>query len=303
MYHRVAEPLHDPWGLAVSPARFASQLTHLARHRIPMRMDDFAAASRDGSLPRAAVAITFDDGYLDNFVHAAPRLVDRALPATLFVTTGRIGDERGYWWDELARLVLADPRPSDASATIGTVSLPLLWGADGVDPAWRADRPATTDRQRTYLATWSALRGLSEADRQVALQALRETLGAVDADDDRPMTASELARLAAGGAFELAAHSVHHPALTLLDSGERRWEMRESRRACEAIVGRPVHGFAYPYGDLDEAVCADVIASGFAWAFTTVGATVAADADRYRLPRIAVGDWDVERFAAALRSA
>lgn len=45
------------------------------------------------------VAITFDDGYLDNFTSAAPILSDLDLPATFFIATGFIGSDRIAWWD------------------------------------------------------------------------------------------------------------------------------------------------------------------------------------------------------------
>lgn len=46
------------------------------------------------------VAITFDDGYKDNFLHAAPILKKYDLPATFFVTTGYIDTERVFPWDD-----------------------------------------------------------------------------------------------------------------------------------------------------------------------------------------------------------
>ena len=45
------------------------------------------------------LAITFDDGYRDNFTFAAAELRKRGLPATFFVTTGFIGTEHTAWWD------------------------------------------------------------------------------------------------------------------------------------------------------------------------------------------------------------
>lgn len=46
------------------------------------------------------LAITFDDGYRDNFELAAPVLKELHLPATFFVTTDFIGSEIVPWWDE-----------------------------------------------------------------------------------------------------------------------------------------------------------------------------------------------------------
>ena len=57
-------------------------------------------------LPRRTVIITFDDGYADNFHTALPLLQEADCPATVFVTAGKIGAERDFWWDELERVIL-----------------------------------------------------------------------------------------------------------------------------------------------------------------------------------------------------
>jgi len=46
-----------------------------------------------------SVVITFDDGYRDNFLYAAPLLRKYQLPATFFVTSGYIGTDRVFPWD------------------------------------------------------------------------------------------------------------------------------------------------------------------------------------------------------------
>jgi hypothetical protein len=76
LYHRIAELSLDPYGLAVGPAEFRTQMAYLARVYRPMRLDDLVWAAREGSLPERAVAVTFDDGYLDNLEVASPILVE-----------------------------------------------------------------------------------------------------------------------------------------------------------------------------------------------------------------------------------
>lgn len=86
MYHRIAD-LAGYDQLAVSTARFEEQMAFLARgHRVislARALDELEA----GGPSQAGVAVTFDDGYRDNFVHALPILRRHAIPATIFVTT------------------------------------------------------------------------------------------------------------------------------------------------------------------------------------------------------------------------
>jgi peptidoglycan/xylan/chitin deacetylase (PgdA/CDA1 family) len=53
-----------------------------------------------GAPLRRELAITFDDGYEDNYLIAAPILKSMGLPATFFIATSFVGTESVAWWDE-----------------------------------------------------------------------------------------------------------------------------------------------------------------------------------------------------------
>jgi len=99
MYHAFSSDEEDD--RFVMPKRsFAWQMRILSllRYRV-VRCEDLAIALAEGSdLPRRAVAITVDDGYLDNF-----GIVDRVLrrygfPATIFLVSDRLGASND--WDD-----------------------------------------------------------------------------------------------------------------------------------------------------------------------------------------------------------
>ena len=52
------------------PEQFEEQMDYVKRHRSAMPMDELVHQLSTGTLPADAVAITFDDGYRDNLVHA-----------------------------------------------------------------------------------------------------------------------------------------------------------------------------------------------------------------------------------------
>jgi peptidoglycan/xylan/chitin deacetylase (PgdA/CDA1 family) len=309
MYHRVAVPRVDPWELAVHPERFADQLAVLRSSRRPFALSEFVDRARRGSLPGDAVAVTFDDGYADTLRQARPRLAAAGIPATLFLATAFVGQRFEYWWDELARGILERDAGLDAAVPIGDapcrLSLATVDHAVRESTAWRASEPPRTTREALYYRLWGRLRALRALERDVAMSRLRDVLRLpAPQPDDLPMTATEVAELAADPLFEIGGHTATHPALPTLSPAEQRRDILDGKRACERLTGRPATGFAYPHGANDADARAAVAACGFAWACTTHARPVAAaEPDWYALPRIAVLDWDAASFEHALQGA
>ncbi len=95
VFHRINDTLHD--GLTASRAQFHSivQLIHRTYHVLSLH--DLVDRVRKGvCFTGREVAITFDDGYRDNYEIAAPILQECDLPACFFLTVGYIGTERSF---------------------------------------------------------------------------------------------------------------------------------------------------------------------------------------------------------------
>ena len=111
MYHRISDPPIDPWGLAVSPLHFEEQLHILRRTRQPFALAEFVDRLLSGALPSNAVALTFDDGYVDNLTAGKELLARTNIPATVFLATGYIDRAEPFWWDELSTFLLRANNP------------------------------------------------------------------------------------------------------------------------------------------------------------------------------------------------
>jgi peptidoglycan/xylan/chitin deacetylase (PgdA/CDA1 family) len=302
MYHRIAEPQWDPWGLAVSPHHFREHLELLRRSRTVLPLDRFVDDLAGGRLAPDAVAISFDDGYRDNLLVARPLLAMFGAPATVFIATGWIDEETAFWWDDLADTVLGARGASGwlESCQI-RVELPSTEVADS--PRWRAESGASSARQMLYLAVWQRLKAMEEGPRRVAMAEVREVLGAVAPKPEAlPMAREEIDALTADGLIGIAPHTVHHPALADLKPDRQRREISESLAVCREIAGDGVRGFAYPYGDRSPLAIEAVRACGLSWACSTRSQAVK-QSELYDLPRLQVLDWDGEALGAALRRA
>jgi peptidoglycan/xylan/chitin deacetylase (PgdA/CDA1 family) len=284
MYHRVAAVSADPWGLAVHPDRFEAHLAVLARHRTPMRMSELVRALNAGTLPHDAVAVTFDDGYVDNLHHAKPRLAAAGIPATVFLMAGAIGQRTEFWWDEVARGILGRP---------------------GSGSDWRAWQSPPSDAEAEYLRVWRELRDATPPERDARMRRFREAVNdSPPRAGDLPMNTAEVAELCADGLVEIGGHTVTHPVLPLLDPVERRREIRAGKESCERLAGTAIEGFAYPHGAMDADTRAAVAECGFSWACSTESISVPSkDVDCFALPRVFVPDCDARAFERTLEAA
>lgn len=290
MYHRVADLTCDPWNLAVTPERFVEQVETLTRRRTIVPLDWLVEKLETGRVPEKSVAITFDDGYVDVLRNAKPVLERFGASATAYLATGAIGQHREFWWDALSRILLESPALPDS----------LELQIAGHTQKWSVEPGG--NRGDLHLAVWSALRSLAQDPRAVLLTELERWAGTTPPARpwDRALDPEEARELAASSVVTIGAHSISHASLPSLPDDDKRREVGESRTACEQLVGRPVASFAYPFGDRDRATERIVEEVGFRHACSTEPGVAVTIRDRFRLPRVAVGNWSGEELSRRL---
>jgi peptidoglycan/xylan/chitin deacetylase (PgdA/CDA1 family) len=291
LYHRIARPTIDPWKLCVSPENFAEHVAVLHRYARVVPLTDLQEAVLATPSGRPPVAITFDDGYVDNLQIAEPILAQAGAPATVFLATGSLGRDQPFWWDRLAWIVLAPVQvPEELELELPDVVV-----------RWRDSRDG--GRQRLHRALWTALRRVDEEARDATLDRLALWSGS-DADPlgaGRPLTPVEVRELEATGTVTLGGHTVTHPPLPQLSLEQRRWEIVESLEACARITGRRPTTFSYPHGDTDPATIEVAREAGVEVACAGHEALVGADSDHCALPRVGVHNWSGNLFSRWLR--
>jgi peptidoglycan/xylan/chitin deacetylase (PgdA/CDA1 family) len=102
LYHRVAAPARDPHGQAVPADIFEGHLELLRReYHVASLPDLVEQLPRPGYRDRT-VAVSFDDGYVDNLTVAYPIATRLGIPITVFVTVQPVLDGAPFRWDEAA---------------------------------------------------------------------------------------------------------------------------------------------------------------------------------------------------------
>lgn len=88
MYHHVST---SPGMITITPERFEQHVAWLARAGFTtLNADSFARFLAGEDVPEKSVLLTFDDGYLDNWVYAHPVLERYGMQAVMFVVTGNV---------------------------------------------------------------------------------------------------------------------------------------------------------------------------------------------------------------------
>jgi peptidoglycan/xylan/chitin deacetylase (PgdA/CDA1 family) len=230
---------------------------------------------------RTPLALTFDDGYHDNYTHAFALARELRVPITIFLVPGYVTSGDYFWWIEGTRLV--------RRATVDEVKLDDRT-YHLADPGERVELAQVIDARLRHAN--------SVCEREQFLKTLRQALAVpstVTAEEqgDLPLSWAEVRKMQESGRVSFGAHTMHHPVLAYLsDPADVRREVSECRQVMERELGCPIYTFAYPVGRTEhvgeEAICA-VRAAGYKWAVTTMHGVNTPHSDPYLLGRV-LGD-------------
>lgn len=114
MYHYIndLEPARSKLG--ISPKTFERQMRFLRERKYNViSLEKLAELIKNKEkIPKKTVAITFDDGYLDNYTQGFPILKKYNIPATFFIVVNRVGKRLGnddyINWQQLKEMSLSE---------------------------------------------------------------------------------------------------------------------------------------------------------------------------------------------------
>jgi peptidoglycan/xylan/chitin deacetylase (PgdA/CDA1 family) len=285
MYHRVGARGADPHRLSVSESAFRAQIAWLRASCSIVPLDELAECDTPSDNP--AVALTFDDGYVDNLTVAAPVLQQWGLPATFFLTTEDTPAPYHYWWDRLAHSLLG------IAAVPPTLTITL--------PSGRRTLETLTDVQRLHAHTfvYDDILRLPSDERDALIRQVSEWAGTLSLpSSDRRMTWSEAGELMSDSRFTIGAHTIRHLYLPAQPDHVVRAELQSSCETLRSLTGSRVDTLAYPFGAFDRRIVAAAREAGFRLAVTCEDRAVSAGDDRLALPRVEVTEDPLDQFMA-----
>jgi len=265
--------------LTVAPAVFDRQMCFLKERFTVVGIDEIAERIEAGSrVDRRMAAVTFDDGYEDNYRNALPILRKHGLTAAFYVTSGAVGDADVLW---TVRLRLAVRRCS-----LDALSIQAVGG-----------RPLDVSSDEAKESAIKLLTGIVKrsrpAEADAVLAQVIEACGAEHARPDRRVIMDEREiREMRGAGMTVGAHTVNHYNLTCLEPDDVAREIRESRAFLEDVVGESVVHMAYPDGrtgrHFDGGVARAAKEQGLRSAVTSIAGPASSAYSVFSIPRLGV---------------
>jgi peptidoglycan/xylan/chitin deacetylase (PgdA/CDA1 family) len=187
-----------------------------------------------------------------------PVLTQLGCPATFFLSWGFVDARQAFWFDQLAAVAASWER-GDAEVAALRSSLPaaLVQALDAPGP-----RQVRLRRAAAYF------KALPDGESRALLARLTTaSSGGIDAPAAEPMSWNEVREMHRAG-MSIGAHGVSHGILTRMPDEAAADEIATSLQRTAGRLGAGVEAFAYPNGDANRAVAAQVRDAGAALAFT-----------------------------------
>ena len=182
-------------------------------------------------------AITFDDGFENNYSVAAPILKEMNIPGIFYITTGYIGTDQMSWTDSIESCL--------ESINSGTLVFPWdyqEWKFISVE-----DKIRIMDYLRSYVKNNSSVdtgKLINSISKQCDLKAIPKGDGPLD----RKMSWKQVQDLAADKLFRVGGHSHTHPILAFLSDEELEKEIKLSIKQLKQHLGQEIIHYSYPEG-------------------------------------------------------
>ena len=223
-YHRISNCEFDPFQLNVSPEIFESHLVFFKKHFAIIGLDQIKEKNK-----KRSIAITFDDGYFDNFSTALPILEKHQVPITIFISTGFI---RGafYYWDIVTEFI---------NQGFDSKVLESLF----------PDIDNLSDKKLLCFEICHKMKWMDLEKRNKLADLLLSMISDVSfLEKHRIVKYEELLKYSKHPLVSIGAHTVNHLPLSSLSIENQEKEISTSLEVLEKIVGSKISFFAYPYG-------------------------------------------------------
>ncbi len=281
MYHRILPKediryrLEEP-GMIVTPETFALHLRQLKQHFDVIDLREWLELRAKGKpLPRRACAITFDDGWYDNYEFALPIIQQEQVPVTLFAVVEKIGTDFQFWPNLVSALLASNATNAMAEHPVFARALQQV-------------SSVTDTSNREYMAAViRALKQSSDVDIFAALDAIGWQQHLAFTLPRGLMNWDELRAMANSGWVKVGSHTCNHKRLNnTLPAADIIHEVVDSKTLLAQQLPEAIDIFCFPNGDYNTTALESVRSTYMAAVTTQRGIVNARTTPAHQLCRI-----------------
>ena len=288
-YHRVLPQDHpdlefEQPGMYVTPQTFRLHMDEIKKRFELFHLDDWIRGVKNNeSLPKYACAITFDDGWLDNYEYAYPILKELKVPATIFVVSDFLGTSYSFWPNRLNRLLgkltagqLNDLIKSEAGSWLKSIIHQDTLKAGKFD----------ADKINKII---ESCKNFTENELNSSLDCMESRFdGHMISDSVDLMSRHHLQEMTESGFVRVGSHTCHHKRLLDgLDKNEIDDEIVNSKKVLQEELNTNIDLFCYPNGDYSQ-YSLEVVNENYSAACSTMNGWNTSRSDTLLLKRIGV---------------
>lgn len=287
-YHRILPNQHpdrrfEQPGMVTAPEALQNHIRFMkSLGAAPTHLDDWLSKrTRKESLPQLSVALTFDDGWRDNFQYAYPILKAENVPATVFLVTQLLDTNDVFWPERILQLL---------TTTVIDDSNPDHQWLIQFFPDGRPTSTVLTLEQADAVVT--SLKALDDQTILANLETTRQPQQTPDLETDKRsiLNSVELTEMAANQLIRYGAHTRHHFRLNRVNnSSTLNREILGCLEDLKAFGTGVVPIFCYPNGDI-TGDGKRLVEDGYQAACTTKTGWNPLDRDAYDLHRFNLHD-------------
>lgn len=300
MYHRIL-PLNDTRsdteepGMIVTPDTFREHLKILEDYFEFTTSSQWIEHKDNNQLePTKYCAITFDDGWLDNYEFAYPILKEMKIPATIYIVADKIGTNETFWPERLSSLVKTicndAPQHWSISSTQWIRDLSENFNLNNTMPS-KDEMAAIIDRAKK----------LTDKEINSRLDKIEIELNLKPNKSPSLLTWEQVVEMSDSNLIEIGSHTCTHTRLdNKASSNLLHDEIVKSKVIIEAKINRPVTTFCFPNGDFTKEAL-DLVRDNYIGSVTTKKGWNSQQSDEFLLQRVGMHE-DVSNSKIAFLS-
>jgi peptidoglycan/xylan/chitin deacetylase (PgdA/CDA1 family) len=221
---------------------FEKQMHYIKNKATVLSMDEVVDIYNSGrDYPDNAVAITFDDGFANNYTHAVPVLDGYKIPATFYITSGVVSTDIMFWVDQLEDMINL--------CSMDSISIELDKGKNYVLKSFQDKIKALSD-----IKSYCKSEPNSEKNRIIKeLSSITSVQSDVHHSNNyKKITWSQIKEMDQNPLFIIGGHSLYHNILNSMNEVDMKKDIKISIDLLEYNLEKKVEHYSYPEGQKEH---------------------------------------------------